>query len=118
MNLLAKNYIKFSQDKNFFTQNLKKNIFYFGKEHLRTLNVVNIASSKKVKFENYLSNYNNIQKFFLPKIPFDGNFLKQRGVKEGTTMGKILKLLENDWVNNDFQISDKRIEKIIDDENN
>ena len=118
MNLLAKNYIKFSQDKNFFTQNLKKNIFYFGKEHLRTLNVVNFASSKKVKFENYLSNYNNIQKFFLPKIPFDGNFLKQRGVKEGTTMGKILKLLENDWVNNDFQISDKRIEKIIDDENN
>ena len=42
----------------------------------------------------------------MPKFPFDGNYLKNRGIKEGALIGQVLKLLENEWLNNDFKISE------------
>tara|TARA_B110000438_G_scaffold147921_1_gene142496 strand:+ start:357 stop:491 length:135 start_codon:yes stop_codon:yes gene_type:complete len=44
--------------------------------------------------------------------------LKIRGVKEGIAIGQVLKLLENEWLNNDFKISDQKISQIINDRNN
>ena len=54
----------------------------------------------------------------IPKLPFDGNFLKKNGMKEGTLIGKTLKMIEQEWLDNDFQISETRVVKIIEDHNN
>jgi poly(A) polymerase len=113
INLLAKNLKNFNEKKNFFQSDLKKNIFYFGKEHLKELNILNFLINKNVKLNFFLNTLSIINKISIPKIPFDGKYLKNRGVKEGVIMGKILILLENEWVNNNFEISDQKILKII-----
>ena len=118
LNILAKNFINIYENKNFFIKDLKKNIFYFGKDHLKILNVLNFTNNKKIKLENYLNTLNVINKLSLPKFPIDGNYLKKKGVNEGAIIGKILKLLENEWLDNDCQISDQKISKIINDVKN
>ena len=113
LNLLAKNFTNLNVEKSFFQNHLKKNIFYFGKEHLNELNMLNFASNKKIKLKDFLNTSKIIEKISIPIFPFDGKYLKNKGIKEGAMMGKILILLKNDWVNNDFTISDKQILKII-----
>ena len=82
---------------------------------MQTLNIVYFSINKNVKLEDYLNTSNIIKKSYVPKFPLDGNFLKNKGVREGATIGKILKLLENDWIESNFQISNQRISKIIND---
>ena len=116
LHLLAKNYIISKDDRNFFDKDLKKNIYYFGKEHLKVLNILNFTNRKKFKLEDYMEKLSIIKKTFLPKFPFDGNYLKKRGVKEGEVIGRILKLLELEWLDNNFKISNQRISNIIDEQ--
>ena len=42
---------------------------------------------------------------------------KEFALKEGEVLGRTLKLLENDWIENNFQISEQKIAKIIQDQN-
>ena len=34
-------------------------------------------------------------------------------MKEGLTLGKVLKMIEDEWINNSFKISKDRIKEII-----
>ena len=49
----------------------------------------------------------------IPKFPFNGKYLKEKGMIEGALIGKTLKLIEGEWINNDFDISGDRVLKII-----
>ncbi len=108
LNLFADNFKNFFKDKKFFQKDLKKNIFYFGKKHVEKLNKINFLVNKKMKFNDYLDILNLIKKISLPKFTIDGNYLKNKGVEEGKIVGKILKSLEIEWINNDFKISEKK----------
>ena len=60
----------------------------------------------------------SIKKNFYPKIkvpifPIDGEILKQKGMQEGQSLGNVLKTLEKEWINNNFKISNERVEEII-----
>ena len=118
LNLFKKNFTNLQENKNFFSKDLKKNIFYFGKEHLHALNLIHFSSNKRIVLQDYLSTSNDIKNLSLPNFPFDGNYLKKKGIKEGEVIGKILKLLEEEWIKNDFKVSDQKIFKIIDSQNN
>ena len=82
------------------------------------LNTLNFLTSDKVKLKDYLNTLNIIKKISIPKFPFDGNYLKNKGVKEGVVLGKIIKLLEVEWLDNDFKLSEEKISKIINDQRN
>ena len=71
------------------------------------------ASTKKAKLRDYLNVLNNIKKQDIPKFSFDGNYLQKKGMKEGALIGKTLKLIEDEWLDNDFRISNKRVLEII-----
>ena len=43
----------------------------------------------------------------------DGELLKKKGMKEGQSLGNVLKILETEWVTNNFKISNERIDEII-----
>jgi tRNA nucleotidyltransferase/poly(A) polymerase len=118
LNLFKKNFTNLQENKNFFSKDLKKNIFFFGKEHLHALNLIHFSSNKKIVLQDYLSTSKEIKNLSLPNFPFDGNYLKKKGIKEGEVIGKILKLLEEEWIKNDFKVSDQKIFKIIDSQNN
>ena len=113
LNLIAKNFIRFQKNNDFFFKNLKKNLYFFGKKHLIKLNTFYFASTKKAKLKDYLNVLNNINNQDIPKFSFDGNYLKAKGMQEGALIGKTLKLIEDEWLNNDFKISNKRVLEII-----
>ena len=113
LNLLAKNYKIIKEKKFFFKKDLKKNIYFFGKKHLRLLNMLTFSVSKKMKINEYLNNLNNINGINLPTFSYDGNFLKKNGLKEGTIIGRTLKIIESEWIKNNFNLSKKRVLEII-----
>ncbi|OUV59989.1 MAG: hypothetical protein CBC88_03370 [Candidatus Pelagibacter sp. TMED128] len=113
LNITAKNYLNFKKNKRFFIRDLKKNIYFFGKDHLNSLNVLNFSNNNKVRLTDYFNISNNIKKIKIPKFSYDGNYLKEKGMKEGSLIGKTLKLIENEWIDNDFEISNDRVLKII-----
>ena len=47
----------------------------------------------------------------MPKFPISGDYLKQHGFVTGELLGKKLKLLEEQWIDNNFIIDKKEIEK-------
>jgi len=113
LNLIAKNFISLKKNKDFLLKNLKKNIYFFGKKHLIKLNTLYFVSTKKVKLKDYLNVLDNIKKLDIPKFSFNGNYLKEKGMEEGALIGRTLKLIEDEWLDNDFRISNKRVLEII-----
>ncbi len=110
---LDKNFIKLNNDKEFFERDLIKNIYLNGKNHLIALNSVNFAINSKVKIKDFSKTLNKILKIKVPIFPIDGETLKQKGMKEGQTLGNVLKILEKEWIKNNFKISNERVEEII-----
>ena len=109
----SKNLIKLKRDKYFFEKDLLKNVYLDGKNHLIALNLINFSIDSKVKEKDFSKIFNKILKIKVPVFPIDGEYLKQKGMKEGQSLGKVLKILEKDWINNNFKISNERIEEII-----
>ena len=82
------------------------------------LNILYFSNNKKVKLKDYLNILDNINKLNTPKFAFDGNYLKEKGMKEGVLIGKTIKLIEKEWLDNNFEISNERVLKIIEVQNN
>ena len=118
LNLMAINFKNFKSNKKFFLKDLKKNIYLFGKNHLRAANVLYFSNNKKIKIKDYLDVLKKINQLETPKFSFDGNFLIKKGMKEGALIGKTLKLIETEWLNNNFEISNDKVLKIIRSQNN
>ena len=53
LNLMAKNFTQIQLNKKFFLKDLKKNVYFFGKQHLIALNILYFSNSKKVKLKDY-----------------------------------------------------------------
>ena len=48
-----------------------------------------------------------------PKFPISGDYLKKYGYKTGPELGKKLKSLEQDWIDNNFVIEQSAIDKSL-----
>ena len=68
---------------------------------------IRIEISKVEQLINYVSSYK------IPKFPISGDYLKKHGFKTGKELGKKLKLLEEQWINNNFIIDLKKLEKSL-----
>ena len=62
-----------------------------------------------------LLDYVNVCK--VPKFPISGDFLKQQGYESGEALGKKLKSLEEKWIENNFVMDQKVVEKSLDEIN-
>ncbi len=107
------NLIKIKNDKEFFNKNLIKNVYINGKNHLIALNLINFSINSKVKIKDFTETFNKILEIKVPIFPIDGEILKQKGMQEGQMLGKVLKILEKEWINNNFKISNEKVEEII-----
>ena len=113
LNLLAKNFKILKKDKNFFSKNLEKNIYINNKEHMKTLNLLDFLSNSKYNLQNFLNIFNKISDSKVQKFPYSGEYLKNNGMKEGLVLGKVIKILEKEWIENNFKISNKRVREVI-----
>ena len=110
---LKKNLLILKSNKDFFEKDLIKNVYLNGKNHLIALNLLYYSMNSKVKIIDFSKIYNKILKTKVPLFPINGEFLKKKGMKEGQFLGNVLKTLEIEWMNNNFRISNERIEEII-----
>ena len=110
---LKKNLLILKSNKDFFEKDLIKNVYLNGKNHLIALNLIYYSMNPKVKIIDFSKIYNKILKTKVPLFPINGEFLKKKGMKEGQFLGNVLKTLEIEWMNNNFKISNERIEEII-----
>ena len=113
LNLLAKNLKILNNNRDLFNKDLEKYIYLNGKSHLKNLNILYLSSSSKWGLRNFLETSRKIQKSKIHKFPFNGKFLMDLGMKEGVLLGKVLKKVEEEWVNNKFKISNNRVKEII-----
>ena len=108
-NFFSKNISK----KSFSEKNLNK-IFYFnGVGAINDLLYFRIFKSNTV--DPYLLQLiKNFNKKEVPIMPFKANFLMEKyNIPEGKELGGKLKLIEETWCDNNFQISDAEVQKII-----
>ena len=113
LNLLARDSKVSRENKNFFGKDLEKNIYLKNKNHLVNLNIINFASNAKYKLKDFSEIMRRILQSRLYTFPIDGKYLIQNGMKEGSVLGKVLKMIEDEWINNSFKISKDRVKEII-----
>ena len=99
--------------KNFTEKNFNK-IFYFNGRQA-VLDIINfkLFSSKSVE-KKLLKLAEVYKEKIIPTLPIGANILMSKyKIPEGKLLGIKLKLIEETWVQNSFQITEKQIQKII-----
>ena len=99
--------------RSFIEKNLNK-IFYFnGKQAV--IDILSHKLFKSKKPENKLINLVEIFKSKIhPTMPISAKILMSKyKIPEGKALGNKLKMIEKEWVKNNFQLSEKQIEIII-----
>ena len=106
-------YKKKITSKTFTEKNLNLVFYYSGKEAV--MDILNYRILKINKLDNnILALINKFKLKTIPTMPFKADFLMSKyGIPEGKILGDKLKLIENKWIENNFQISEKQIETII-----
>ena len=97
----------------FKKENLTKIVLKYGKENLiDILDFRILTTSKNQNLILDLKNY--FIKFEIPVMPIKAKDLIEKfNLKEGKLLGLILKEVEEQWLNNNFKISNSQIEDII-----
>ena len=108
------NFYKQKVNINYFTEkNLNKILYFNGRQAVTDIISFKLFISKKLekKLLKLLDYYNNKS---LPTLPIGANILISKyNIPEGKVLGNKLKMIEEIWVKNGFQISDKQVQKIV-----
>ena len=97
-----------------FTENNMNKIFYYkGKQAVLDILNYRVIRSKKSDYSlNELIDYYQNSK--IPMIPVNADFLmKKYEIPEGKQLGEKLRAIEEQWVKNNFKISDQQINSIV-----
>jgi len=113
LNSLAKNLKLIKKNKGFFNKDLEKNIYLHDKNFLINLNILNFVSNPKLKFKDFSETLSKILKSKIHKFKIDGKYLIENGMQQGSLIGSALKEIEEEWMKNNFKITDERVKEII-----
>ena len=99
--------------KTFNENNLNEFFYYYGKQACLDILRYKIIKSKKVdKSLNEL--FETYENRTIPVMPINANLLmKKYEISEGRQLGEKLKMIEREWVKNNFKISDQQVDNII-----
>ncbi len=101
------------KNKNFFAKDLKKNIFYHGKNKTESLAKFYFISQSKKNYANLVNILKKIELTNIPEFPLTGKDLLERGLQSGKKVGEILKKIEKKWIENDFNLKDEELKNLI-----
>ena len=101
------NYTTFSKD------NLNRIFYYKGKETV--IDILNFRMLKSQKLDNNIIELIKFYKDMVkPNMPIKAdNLMVKYKISEGKVLGDKLKMIEEEWVKNNFQISDQQVENIV-----
>ena len=99
--------------KSFTEKNFNKIFYYNGRQTV--IDIINFKLFYSSKVQNKLLKLLKIyENKTLPELKIGANILMSKyKIPEGKILGNKLKLIEETWVQNGFQISDKQVEKIV-----
>ena len=100
-------------DKSYLRKSLKKNIYLLGNKFVKKLAIFLFLEINNFKESDLIKIIENIEKTARPKFIYNGEYLKNKGLKEGKKIGKILNELEEKWIENDFMLSEDKANAII-----
>ena len=102
------------KSKKFYSEeNIKKLIYLSSKDDVRNLLLFSICLNNKTKTPSIEKLINYINTCKIPKFPISGDYLKKHGYETGQELGKKLKSLEEEWIENNFVIDKKVVEKFL-----
>ena len=92
---------------------MNKIFYYHGKE--TALDILNYRIIKLNKLDNSLKKLiKNYENKLTPKMPVSAELLmKKYEIPEGKQLGEKLRIIENEWVKNNFRISEQQVDKIV-----
>ena len=99
--------------KTFTENNMNKFFYHYGKK--TTLDILNFRIIKSKKIDNSLKILiKHYEDSVAPTMPVSATLLmKKYEILEGKQLGKKLKEIEEEWVKNNFRISDQQVKNII-----
>ena len=101
--------------KTFTIKNMNKVFYYNGKEAILDILGHRLVKSNKSEdsLKKLINHYENLK---TPVMPISADLLMNKyKISEGKRLGEKLKTIEEEWVKNNFQISEKQVENIIND---
>ena len=99
--------------KSFSEKSLNKLFYYNGKQAVIDILSYKLFVSKKID-KNLINLLETFKSKVMPTMPISAQTLmSEHNIPEGKILGNKLKMIEEEWVNNDFKISDKQINEII-----
>ena len=111
---ISQNYENLKSKKFYSENNIKKLIYMFSKDNVIDLLLFSICISNKIKILDIEKLIDYVNKCKVHKFPISGEDLKNFGFEAGVVLGKKLKLLEEKWIENNFSIDMKAVEKSLD----
>ena len=99
--------------KTFTEKYMNRFFYYYGKEV-----TIDVLSHKIIKSKKENGHLRELINYFKntspPMMPINADMLmKKYKIAEGQQLGKKLKLIEEEWVKNDFKISDQQVDNIV-----
>ena len=110
---IYENFENLKNKKFFLKENIKKLIYFSNKDYVRDLILFSVCTNNNIKIdtvETLLDYLNNCE---IPKFPLSWDYLKEQGYETGQILGNKLKSLEEQWINNNFVMDKKLIEKSL-----
>lgn len=102
------------KNKNFFSYtNIKKIVYLTSKDQVLDLLLFSVLINQKIDIEDVKKLIQYINVYKVPKFPISGEYLKTHGYKSGPNLGKKLKLLEEQWLKNNFVLDKKFLDKSL-----
>ena len=100
--------------KEFYSEgNIKKLIYLSSKDYVIDLLLFSICTNNKIEILRVEKLIDYVSTCKIPQFPISGEYLKKHGYETGQMLGKILKSLEEKWIENNFIIEKKVVEKTL-----
>ena len=111
---ISKNFENLKSDKFYSKENIKKLIYLSSKDDVRDLLLFSQCVNKNLHTFSLERLLGNVDSCKIPKFPISGDYLKDHGYKAGIELGKKLKFLEQKWIENNFVLDKKVVDKSLD----
>jgi len=110
---ISTNFENFGNKKFYLKDNIRKLIYLSSKSEVKDLLLLSVCTTNKVKALHIEELLDYVDVCKIPKFPFSGNYLKEHGYTTSPELGKKLKSLEEKWIDNNFVIDKKMLEKSL-----
>lgn len=107
------NFENLERKKFYSEENIKRLIYLSNKDYVRDLLLFSQCTNNKIKTLDIEKLISYVSTCDIPKFPISGDYLKKYGYETGEVLGQKLKSLEEKWVENNFIIEKKMIEKSL-----